>query len=116
LLEVTASAGPLRAAMGDVLHAPEGTQVNVNVRVAGCRGALLRVSLDNQMTPPWRLEKISDDPQSFSFAWLSDGRYHWFRADVIASDGKLQLLGNPIYLNDQATPTAAGFTTHSWRR
>jgi hypothetical protein len=44
-----------------------------------------------------------DDDQHFSFTWLSDGRYHWFRADVISPEGKLQLLGNPIYLNQEAT-------------
>ena len=106
LLEVTASVGQAKGMMGDVLHAPRGIQATVNMHVAGCRGALLRVSLDNQMTPPWSLDKIGGDDQTFNFTWPSDGRYHWFRADVIAPDGKLQLLGNPIYLNDQAVPAA----------
>jgi len=106
LLEVTASVGQDKAMMGDVLRVPRGIQAALNIHVAGCRGALLRVSLDSQMTLPWRLEKIGEDVQNFSFAWPGDGRYHWFRVDVIASDGKLQLLGNPIYLNDQATPSA----------
>jgi hypothetical protein len=106
LLEVTASAGQSNAMRGDVLRAPRGIQVALSVHVAGCRGMLLRVSLDNQMTPPWRLEKVIDDDQHFSFTWPSDERYHWFRADVITSDGKLQLLGNPIYLNQEATSNA----------
>jgi hypothetical protein len=64
------------------------------------------------MTPPLRLEKIGNDDQNFNFTWPSDGQYHRFRADVITPDGKLQLLGNPIYLNDlylndQAKPTAS---------
>jgi hypothetical protein len=41
-------------------------------------------------------EKVIDDDQNFSFTWPSDERNDWFRADVITSDGKLQLLGNPI--------------------
>jgi hypothetical protein len=89
LLEVSASAGQSSAIPGDVLRAQQGIQVALSVHVAGCQGALLRVSLDNQMTPPWRLEKVTDDDQRFSFTWPSDERYHWFRADVITSDGKL---------------------------
>jgi predicted secreted acid phosphatase len=32
-------------------------------------------------------------------SWTSDGHRHWFRADVVAPDKKLLLLGNPIYAN-----------------
>ena len=31
--------------------------------------------------------------------WTSDGRRHWFRAQVTGPDGKLWLIGNPIYIN-----------------
>jgi hypothetical protein len=29
----------------------------------------------------------------------SDGKPHWLRAEARASDGRLLLLGNPVYLN-----------------
>jgi hypothetical protein len=31
--------------------------------------------------------------------WVSDGRRHWFRAEVTGAGGKMWLLGNPIYVN-----------------
>jgi hypothetical protein len=34
---------------------------------------------------------------------VSDGRRHWFRAQVTGSDGKLWLLGNPVYVNLDAS-------------
>jgi hypothetical protein len=33
-----------------------------------------------------------------TFDLVADGRRHWLRADVRSADGKLLLLGNPIYL------------------
>lgn len=33
------------------------------------------------------------------FTWRSDGGRHWLRIDVRNADGKLILLGNPVYLN-----------------
>jgi hypothetical protein len=33
-----------------------------------------------------------------TFDLIADGRRHWLRADVRSADGKLLLLGNPIYL------------------
>jgi hypothetical protein len=34
-----------------------------------------------------------------TFEVAGDGQAHWLRADVRGPDGKLWLLGNPIYLN-----------------
>jgi hypothetical protein len=42
---------------------------------------------------------IANDEQEIAVSWPSDGRQHWFRADVVSLDGHLQLLGNPVYLN-----------------
>ena len=33
-----------------------------------------------------------------SFELTADGHRHWLRADVRSADGKLLLLGNPLYL------------------
>jgi len=33
-----------------------------------------------------------------TFDLIADGRRHWLRADVRSADGKILLLGNPIYL------------------
>lgn len=33
-----------------------------------------------------------------TFDLIADGKSHWLRADVRSADGKILLLGNPIYL------------------
>lgn len=99
LLELNAVAGQDKAMMGGTLRASLGTKVDLEIHIAGCRGATLKVSLDNQMAPAWQQKNVDEDHQDFTFNWTSDGERHWFRADVVASEGKLQVLGNPIYLN-----------------
>ena len=39
------------------------------------------------------------DDETRTFEVASDGQPHWLRIDVRGPDGKLWLLGNPIYLN-----------------
>jgi hypothetical protein len=34
-----------------------------------------------------------------SFDWASDGQPHWVRVDVRSPEGKLLVLGNPVYVN-----------------
>jgi len=99
LLEFIATVGQDKAMAGDTLNAAVGAQVGLSAQISRCRGSMLRISLDNQTTVPWKHASIAEDNQTLHFSWTSDGKYHWFRADVIASDGTLQMLDNPIYLN-----------------
>jgi hypothetical protein len=43
--------------------------------------------------------KVDGADVTRGFDWRSDGNRHWLRADVRDADGRLLLLGNPIYLN-----------------
>ncbi|WP_309643617.1 CehA/McbA family metallohydrolase [Phenylobacterium sp.] len=97
LLDVQATTGSARAQMGDGLAAPAGTKVRVEVRVVGVAGGSLALagssgaaSVDLTLTGP-------DAAKVFDFT--SDGRTSWLRVDVRGMDGRLLLLGNPIYLN-----------------
>ena len=47
--------------------------------------------------------KASSADQSFALSWVSDGRRHWFRTQVTGADGKLWLIGNPVYINWDAS-------------
>jgi hypothetical protein len=61
---------------------------------AGLISSLLQVTL---IQP----ERITSDDQQLAWNWPGDSRRHWFRAGVRGADGKLWLLGNPVYINWQ---------------
>ncbi|HME58919.1 MAG TPA: CehA/McbA family metallohydrolase [Terracidiphilus sp.] len=99
LLEVTARTGDKVVHMGDLLAAPEGQTVDFDVHVAATAGGTVRWLEDGQEVALKTGAAVTSADQSFSFAWVSDGRRHWFRAEVTGADGKMWLLGNPIYVN-----------------
>ena len=42
---------------------------------------------------------ITSADQTLTAEWRSDGQRHWLRADVVSQSGKLELLGNPVYVS-----------------
>jgi hypothetical protein len=54
---------------------------------------------DGQDVTPSGGAAISTVDATQTLPWTSDGLRHWFRAQVAAPDGKLWLIGNPIYVN-----------------
>ncbi|MDE2486428.1 MAG: CehA/McbA family metallohydrolase [Alphaproteobacteria bacterium] len=98
LLEVTARDRGQEAEMGDALLAAEGSTVAVRVHVAHAQGGRLVISGDGLAA---RLEQpgLTRAEETREFTVVADGRAHWLRVDVRGPDGKLWLLGNPIYLN-----------------
>jgi hypothetical protein len=99
LLEVRARARSAEAEMGDALPAPADTVVQFRVQVSGMRGAMLRVTDNGRQIQPLRDAAIAGDNAQLAFDYASDGKPHWIRADVVNTEGKLLLLGNPVYLN-----------------
>ncbi len=99
LLEVTARAGDTVVHMGDLLTAPEGQTVDFDVRVTAAAGGTVRWLEDGQEVALKTSAAIASANQSFTVVWVSDGRRHWFRAEVMGANGKIWLLGNPIYVN-----------------
>jgi hypothetical protein len=99
LLEVTARAGNKVVHAGDILTASEGEAVDFDLRVTAAAGGTVRWLEDGQEVALKTSSAISSANQSFSLAWVSDGRRHWFRAEVVGGGGKMWLLGNPIYVN-----------------
>jgi hypothetical protein len=99
LLELSAQAGDAHAMMGDALAAPAGVPVRFEVHVAHAAGARVEVLVDG--TPAALLEqaRVESADSHRGFEWPSDGKPHGLRVDVRDGQGKLILLGNPIYLN-----------------
>jgi hypothetical protein len=99
LLELSAQAGAERAMMGDALAAPAGLQVRFGVHVAHAKGARVELLVDGQPVAVLGQAEVGSEDWQRSFEWISDGKPHWLRADVRDGQGKLLLLGNPVYLN-----------------
>jgi hypothetical protein len=97
-LEVTAQAGGHSAEMGDALPAPAGAPVTVTIHVVHAMGGSLALS-GSGPKPKLADASLAADDETRSFTVSGNGRRHWLRVDVRGPDGKLWLLGNPIYLN-----------------
>lgn len=97
MLEVDANGAGSVAHMGDIMAAKSGTEIALQIHVAGCAGGKVRMVLDgNPMDTPISL---TADDQSVETHWKSDGSRHWIRFIVEDTEGKTELLGNPIYVN-----------------
>ena len=87
------------AIMGDEIKAPSGQPVAFTLETRGASTATPRLFIDGKpitTTPPLRLDKTTG---SCTYQWKSDGRKHWIRAELVAPDGVLLALTNPIYIN-----------------
>lgn len=99
VLEVTAHADDQVARMGDALRAAKGQAVRFKLHVIGAANGKIVFLEDGQSPSLLTDSAVSSQDQSFSYDWTSDGQRHWFRAQVAGADGKVWLLGNPIYIN-----------------
>jgi hypothetical protein len=97
-LEVAATSGGHTAEMGDSLAAPAGAPLRIEIHVFHAAGASLSLSGDGPK-PKLADAALNADDETRAFEVAGDGRRHWLRVDVRGPDGKLWLLGNPIYLN-----------------
>jgi hypothetical protein len=99
LLDVSAQAGASTVKMGQTLRTVKAEAVEISARVTGSQGSSLRILVDGLQDPTIPPVAIASSDQTLRTTWRSDGQRHWLRADVISNAGKLQLLGNPIYIN-----------------
>ena len=89
-LNLTATQGTQHAEMGDALSAPTGSTVTFHVETRAIDGMHTERILDGKHEP------LTGD----TFTQTGDGKHHTVRIEVRNAEGKLMLLGNPIYLND----------------
>lgn len=101
LLEVAATADAARAAMGDILVAPAGARVEIRVRTAAVAGGHLQVEGPLKARVALAATALPAASEQL-LAFVSDGATAWLRVDVRGPDGRLWLLGNPVYLTPAA--------------
>jgi hypothetical protein len=82
--------------MGGQLSVPAKQSVTFTARIEQMTGGTVEIIRDGKTT---RRTAIPAAKHTWSFDETSDGQRHWIRIDVRDADGKLALLGNPIYLN-----------------
>ena len=98
LLDVSAEDGGQKAMIGDTLQAPSGSTIKISAHIIACTDNKLRFLIDGQPVASLN-SSITQADQTISLTLPADGKKHWLRPDVISPEGKLILLGNPIYLN-----------------
>ncbi|MEI2433399.1 CehA/McbA family metallohydrolase [Lysobacter yananisis] len=99
LLELRARHGANEAAMGGELVVPAGQRARLRVQVRNLAGGRVEATLDGAKAALIARPQVSAAQQSFEFDWPSDGRRHWLRIDVRDAQGRLALMGNPVYFN-----------------
>lgn len=99
-LDFSARGAGAEAVMGGALDAPAGSGVSFTVRVQHAAGGRIEVIVDGRVTALVVEPVLATVDASRSFEWRSDGRRHWVRVDVRDGEGKLLLIGNPIYVNE----------------
>jgi hypothetical protein len=99
MLDLTANCDGNEAHMGGTLLAAKGAQVTLEVQTASTEGGRVELLEDGK---PMQSDTSSSAPDASGVvhaSWKSDGGRHWFLAQVTGPDGKLWLLGNPVYVN-----------------
>lgn len=97
-LDVLASSGSARAAMGDAITVARGAVLHVGVRTKALQGSDIAVTIDGRPFDGVPVKRLPANGE-MSFDWTSDGKPHWLRVDVRSTEGKLLILGNPVYVN-----------------
>lgn len=101
LLELTGMVSDRAASMGDSVQAPAGTRMRWNVAVENVPGGEIEIIHDGRIMHDIPSTTINGTDHTMSFEQRSDGKRHWIRVNVRDAEGKLALIGNPIYLNWQ---------------
>jgi hypothetical protein len=97
MVQLSAECNGEAAHMGGVLQAARGVEISFEVQTAGDEGGRVELVEDGK---PMQSATLSPGASGAVHAsWTSDGERHWFLAQVIGPDGKLWLLGNPVYVN-----------------
>lgn len=92
LLTMTGRTADATAQMGDFLEAAPQSSVNFTVQTSGADEGKITLIEDGQVL-------ANTMKGTLNAQWVSDGHRHWFRPEVNGTDGKLWMIGNPIYIN-----------------
>jgi hypothetical protein len=95
-LEFTARHANRQVVMGEALQLTGRRNVTFDVRVTQLAGGTIEIIRDGTVT---RREKVTDAAQSLTFEQTFDRKRHWVRVNVRDAQGKLALIGNPVYID-----------------
>lgn len=100
VLDLVASHDGAVVAMGGVLALPAGAEAGFALRLEGVAGAKVELIVDGRAMPLPAAGAPPATGEPLRWRWRSDGGRHWLRVDVRdADDGRLLLVGNPVYVN-----------------
>lgn len=94
MLTMQASAAGKTAEMGDLLNVSKGTVVEFTIHEAHADAGTVKLIEDAQA-----VAGLQCASGMCHWQWTADGHRHWFRPQVDGPDGKLWLLGNPVYVD-----------------
>ena len=97
LLDLSASAGDRHADMGQTLRVRDGDMVRFAVTLKGVPSGTEQLVIDGHADDSGRAHFDASHPASIT-PWRYPGQSHWLRVDVRNDQGRLILIGNPIYI------------------
>jgi hypothetical protein len=95
MLELTGRHANKQAVMGEELHVSGHRDVTFELRVTQLAGGTIEVIRDGEVT---RRVPVTNAAQTLLFEETFDRKRHWVRVNVRDEQGKLALIGNPIYI------------------
>jgi hypothetical protein len=99
MIDVSARSGDRMAHSGDLLEAARDDQVRFEAHVAGAAGGTVRWIDNGHEIAAQSSAGLDAADKAIPLLWTSDGQRHWLRAEVVAPDGKLWLIANPVFIN-----------------
>lgn len=94
-LELTATYKQATVTMGGELSVPARQSATFTVHVEQMAGGTIEVIRDGAVI---QRSPIKEASHAWPFKETADGKRHWIRIDVRDAEGKLALIGNPIYM------------------
>lgn len=99
VLTFSGRVGDQPVSMGDTVAAPNGTLLQWSIGVTNLPGGKIELIRDGVIAQKLPSAEIEGNDHRLQFEERSDGRRHWIRVNLRDRDGRLALIGNPIYLN-----------------
>ena len=99
VLTFSGRVGDRPVSMGDTVAAPNGTLLQWSIGVTNLPGGKIELIRDGVIAQKLPSAEIKGSDHRLQFEERSDGRRHWIRVNLRDRDGRLALIGNPIYLN-----------------
>ncbi|MEG3125835.1 CehA/McbA family metallohydrolase [Sphingomonas sp. GB1N7] len=98
VLDITARIGTGQAVMGGTLPKPtQRRAITGSVHIVDVAGGTVDLIVDGKIVPLPHAAILGTDRQ-IAFALPDARKVRWLRADVRTADGRLWLVGNPIYI------------------